>query len=216
MSMIYFNEQKTFLTQEKAMPKLLKFAAKSDPILRKTMPEIQHFEDASLHNTIDDMCYSIMPDQLKAANAPCPRAAGMAANQWGIEKRIFIFTPDGSEPNNRLEVMINPSYAPYLRPGELEFKLVAAYEGCFSVPLALGLVNRFDAISASYYTPSGDKVERIMEGWEARVFQHETDHLDGKLYDGRLDQHQGPDCIERVIFQSYEEATAWLMEKRAK
>ncbi len=90
------------------------------------------------------------------------------------------------------------------------------HEGCFSVPLALGLVNRYEAIIAVYYTPAGERVERKLEGWEARVFQHETDHLDGKLYDGRLDNYHGPECLERVTFQSDEEATAWLMEQRSR
>ena len=79
--------------------------------------------------------------------------------------------------------------------------MTAAYEGCFSVPLTTGVVNRYDAIAAVYYTPEGEKIELIMEGWEARVFQHETDHLNGKLFDGIHDHFPGPDCIERTIFK---------------
>ena len=125
----------------------------------------------------------------------------MAANQWGIKKRIFIFTPQGSGIDNQLEVMINPSYIPHLRPNETEPKLVAAFEGCFSVPLTTGIVNRYEAIRATYYNPAGEKIERVIEGWEARVFQHETDHLNGKLFDGTLDHYAGPECIERIVFK---------------
>lgn len=184
------------------MPRLLQFVEKTHPILRERMPEVHDFNDPLLHETIEDMCFSIRPAQLKEANGAHKSAAGMAANQWGIKKRIFIFTPDGSEEGKRLEIMINPSYSRYLRPGETEPKLVGAYEGCFSIPLTTGIVNRYDAIVATYYNPAGDRVEGIMEGWEARVFQHETDHLNGKLFDGVLDNYPGPECAERIVFNN--------------
>lgn len=187
------------------MPKLLKFVEKAHPILREVMPKVQDFKDPALHESIQDMCYSILPGQLRAANAAHESAAGMAANQWGIKLRVFIYTPDGSGEGKRMEVMINPSYIPYLRPGEKEPKMAAAYEGCFSIPLTTGIVNRYDAILATYYNLQGKKVERVMEGWEARVFQHETDHLNGKLYDGICDNYPGPECMERIIFRDVEE-----------
>jgi peptide deformylase len=190
------------------VPKLLTLVPKTDPILRNVMPEEQDFKDPVLQETIKDMCYSILPEQLKES------AAGMAANQWGIKKRIFIVTPNGSESHEESEVVINPSYVPYLRAHETEYKLIPMYEGCFSIPLAVGLINRYDAIMATYYTPTGDKIERIMEGWEARVFQHETDHLDGKLYDGKLDHYSGPECLDRISFKNAEEKEAWRKARR--
>lgn len=187
------------------MPKLLLFVAKTHPILRETMPPVTDFNDPALKEIIDDMRFSVQPAQLLQAGAENDSAAGMAANQWGIKKRVFLYTPDGSKENSNMEIMINPSYVPYLRANEKKPKMVAAYEGCFSIPLTTGIVNRYDAIMATYYTPAGEKVERVIEGWEARVFQHETDHLDGKLYDGRLDQYNGPECLERVIFKDRQE-----------
>lgn len=197
------------------MPKLLMFVDKTHPILREIIPEVQNFKDPILHETIKDMCYSILPAQLKA-NGVHENAAGMAANQWGIKRRLFIFTPEGSEKGKKLEIMINPSYIPHLRPTETEPKLVGAYEGCFSVPLTTGLVNRYEAIVATYYNPTGDKIERIMEGWEARVFQHETDHLNGKIFDGMLDNYAGPECLERIIFKDEKEMDSfWESKVRA-
>ena len=187
------------------MPKLLLFVEKKNPILREVMPEVQNFADPALHEIIKDMCYSILPAQLKAAKGAHESAAGMAANQWGIKKRVFLFTPEGSGEDKILEIMINPSYVPYLRPGEKTPEMVAAYEGCFSVPLTTGIVNRYDAIIATYYNTAGEKIECFMEGWEARVFQHETDHLNGKLFDGALDNYAGPECLERVIFKDENE-----------
>jgi len=187
------------------MPKLLQFVEKTNPILREVIPPVQNFNDPQLRETIDDMCYSILPAQLKEAKGAHDGAAGMAANQWGIRQRVFVFTPDGSEPGKKCEVMINPSYLPYLKHNESTPNMEVAYEGCFSVPLATGLVKRYEAIMATYYTPEGKKVERFMKGWEARVFQHETDHLNGKLYDGALDNFAGPECLERVVFKDKEE-----------
>jgi len=187
------------------MPKLLSFVEKTNPILRKIIPKVQDFNDPALHETIQDMCYSILPEQLKKAHGAHDSAAGMAANQWGIEKRVFIFTPEGSGEGEKQEVIINPSYTPYLRFNETTPKLTTAYEGCFSVPLTTGSVERYDAIMAVYYTPAGKKVERMMEGWEARVFQHETDHLNGKLFDGKCDNFAGPPCVDRIVFKNKEE-----------
>ncbi len=195
------------------MPSLLFFVEKTHPILREVMPEITDFSDPALRQLIDDMCYSIMPPQLKAASAPHESAAGMAANQWGINKRVFIFTPDGSGEGNRMEVMINPSYVPLARFGETQPKLITGFEGCFSIPLTVGKVNRYEAISATYYDIHGKKIECIMEGWEARVFQHETDHLNGKLFDGKCDQFAGPDCVERIVFNNDEEMEAYWMNQ---
>lgn len=198
------------------MPKLLLFVEKTHPILREIIPEVQDFKEPTLHETIKDMCYSILPKQLKDAKGAHESAAGMAATQWGIKKRIFIFTPEGSDADKKLEIMINPSYIPYLRSTETEPKLVAAFEGCFSTPLTTGIVNRYEAIMATYCNPEGEKIERVMEGWEARVFQHETDHLNGKLFDGTFDNYPGPECLERVIFKDAEEMeNFWVTKVRA-
>ncbi len=78
----------------------------------------------------------------------------------------------------------------------------------------MDLCNRYDDIMAIYYTPAGGKIERRMEGWEARVFQHETDHLDGKLYDGKSDHYAGPDCLNRIVFKDKEEMQSWIQKKR--
>ena len=196
------------------MPNLLTFVPKNHPILRETMPAVKDFNDPQLKQLIIDMCYSIRPEQLKAAHGAHDNAAGMAANQWGIKQRVFIYTPDGSQEDKPLEVMINPSYVPYLKPGEKEPAMVAAYEGCFSVPLTTGVVNRYESIYAKYYTPEGKKVEKLLHGWEARVFQHETDHLNGKLFDGRCDNLPGPECEDRVTFKDREQMNAYWEKLR--
>ena len=114
-----------------------------------------------------------------------------------------------------MEVMINPSYLPYLEHGQSEPKMTAAFEGCFSIPLTAGLINRYEAILATWFTQEGKKVEQVMKGWEARVFQHETDHLDGKLYDGKLDGYKGPECQERLVFNNEQEMEDFWNSKKS-
>lgn len=196
------------------MANLLKFVEKSDPILREVMPEERDFSDPVLKKLISDMKYSILPKQLAKAGAAHKSAAGMAANQWGIRRRVFIFTPNGSNSDKAAEIMINPSYIPCLRPNETEAEMEEAYEGCFSVPLTTGIVRRYAAIIATWHNEAGEKVECIMEGWEARVFQHETDHLNGKLFDGALDNFTGPVCHNRILFKNTKEMdTFWKTGK---
>jgi len=194
------------------MPRLLTLVPKSDPGLRTVIPVITNFNDAILKEVIADMLYSIEPAQLKAVNAPFESAAGMAANQWGIQRRVCLFSPSGAGPHSPPpEVLINPSYKPFVREGEASPCKIKDWEGCFSVPLAAGLINRYQAIIATYYTVDGAKIEKLLEDFPARVFQHETDHLDGKLYDGLLDNHSGPECCERKLFSNCEALhTFWL------
>ena len=56
-------------------------------------------------------------------------------------------------------------------------------EGCFSVPQKSGTVRRFSKIRAKFQSIDGKEHSIIMESWPARVFQHETDHTEGRLYD---------------------------------
>lgn len=103
-------------------------------------------------------------------------AAGLAAPQIGISKSVFIFSFD-RDPKN-LEGVINPSFIPV---GE---ELVEGWEGCFSVILGdgtwkLAKVPRFQKIRVQYLNVHGEKIEKILEGFAAKVFQHEYDHLQG-------------------------------------
>ena len=83
------------------MPKLLLFVEKTHPILREIMPEVRDFKDPTFHETIKDMCHSILPQQLKDAHAAHESAAGMAANQWGIKKEyLFLHQKDQRKVKN--------------------------------------------------------------------------------------------------------------------
>ena len=80
----------------------------------------------------------------------------------GELKKEYLFLPlMDLRKVKKLEIMINPDYVPYLRPNETEPKLVAAFEGCFSIPLTTGIVNRYEAIMATYYNTEGKKIDAL-------------------------------------------------------
>jgi peptide deformylase len=115
-------------------------------------------------------------DKLVMALEPLMPAAGLAAPQIGISKSVFIFSFD-RDPNN-LEVVINPTLEPV---GDVQVK---GWEGCFSVMLSNGIYKlaentRYETIRVQYLNLEGEKVEKILDGFAAKVFQHEYDHLQG-------------------------------------
>lgn len=100
--------------------------------------------------------------------------AGLAAPQIGIYKRIFVKAlGDGT-----YRAYINPNFTPVE-----EATKEAGIEGCLSVPGKRISVKRYTAIKATWteLTTDGalETCEATLEGWDARVFQHEKDHLDG-------------------------------------
>ena len=111
--------------------------------------------------------------------------AGIAAPQIGVLKRLVIF---GAEHNPRypeadpvpFTVLCNPVIAP------LSDAVEDGWEGCLSVPGLRGLVPRWSAIRYSGFDQSGVPFEREVNGFHARVVQHECDHLDGILYPRRI------------------------------
>lgn len=116
--------------------------------------------------------------KLYEALEPYFPAAGLAAPQIGIDKTVFIYSFD-RDPKN-LEVVINPSFTPI---GETKLE---GWEGCLSSVLSknewkVANLPRYKTIQVSYLTKEGKKIEKVLEGFPARVFQHEWDHLQGTL-----------------------------------
>ena len=113
---------------------------------------------------------------LKATLQPLLPAAGLAAPQIGLKERIFIFSWNRTEEN--IAAAINPSYEPIDNQKDL------GWEGCFSImlgkgPYQLANVPRYRKIKVSYINEQGKPVSQTLEGFAARVFQHEFDHLEG-------------------------------------
>ena len=115
--------------------------------------------------------------------------AGLAAPQIGVFKRLVIF---GFDTNDRYPeadsvpytVLINPIITPLSDDQE------NGWEGCLSVPGLRGVVPRFTHIKYEGYDAEGNKLEREVEDFHARVVQHECDHLDGILYPMKIEDYR--------------------------
>lgn len=146
-----------------------------DPRLLKVSDPIQDFDTPALHQLIADMF-----ETMQHANG-----AGLAAPQIGINLQLVIFGfkknlryPDA--PNVPETVLINPILTP------LSTDTDDAWEGCLSVPGMRGLVPRWSCLRYEGFDQFGKKIDREVDGFHARVVQHETDHLHGILYPMRI------------------------------
>jgi peptide deformylase len=144
-------------------------------LLRVAKP-IAEFDTPELHRLVADM-FETMAD----ANG-----AGLAAPQIGVDLQLVIFGTDASNPRYPdaplvpRTILINPQITPL--SGEEE----EGWEGCLSVPGLRGVVPRWKSIRYTGFDLFGDPIEREVEGFHARVVQHECDHLVGKLYPMRV------------------------------
>ena len=137
------------------------------------------FEKDDLTTLIEDM-----KETMKANDG-----AGLAAPQIGVFKRLVIF---GFDSNDRypeadsvpFTVLINPIITP------LSDEKENGWEGCLSVPGLRGVVPRFTHIKYEGYDAEGNKIEREVEDFHARVVQHECDHLDGILYPMKIEDYR--------------------------
>ena len=137
------------------------------------------FEKDDLATLIEDM-----KETMKANDG-----AGLAAPQIGVFKRLVIF---GFDTNDRypeadsvpFTVLINPTITP------LSDEQENGWEGCLSVPGLRGVVPRYTHIKYEGYDAEGNKLEREVEDFHARVVQHECDHLDGILYPMKIEDYR--------------------------
>jgi peptide deformylase len=116
------------------------------------------------------------------------RGVGLAAPQIGVGLRVFVMedeeqrveTDRDREKKERIafpfEVVINPVW----RPASQEMRTFP--EGCLSIPGFQAEIARFRTIDAEWTLPDGKTKRQTLQGWPARIFQHESDHLDGRLY----------------------------------
>lgn len=111
--------------------------------------------------------------------------AGLAAPQIGVGLRVVIF---GVNNNPRYPHAEDVPYTVLINPvlEMLSHEMEEAWEGCLSVPGLRGMVSRHARLRYRGLDENGRAIERIAEGFHARVVQHECDHLDGILYPMRI------------------------------
>ena len=147
-----------------------------DPRLLRVAQPVQQFNTPQLQALLQDM-----RDTMLHANG-----AGLAAPQIGVDLQVVIFGSD--EPNPRYPdapvvprtVLINPTLTP------LDEVQEEGWEGCLSVPGLRGVVPRFKRLRYQGFDEMGSAIDRTVEGFHARVVQHECDHLIGVLYPMRV------------------------------
>jgi peptide deformylase len=106
---------------------------------------------------------------------------GLAAPQVGVNKRLMVYNPTGDKKKWLDEiVMVNPQITEFSEAKD------TATEGCLSFPEMSGDVERAKWIKVEAVNLKGKKIKKKFQGWEARIFQHEYDHLDGTVYIDRL------------------------------
>jgi peptide deformylase len=146
-----------------------------DPILQTVAKPVVDFGSKALYELIEYLFFHM--DHYEGA--------GLAAPQIGESKQIFVY---GIHQNSRYPeakpvpktVMINPTIIEFSEDKN------DSYEGCLSIPRIRGSVSRSSTIKCLAYTPEGERVERIISGFEARIIQHESDHLAGILFPARM------------------------------
>ncbi len=148
-----------------------------DPILGQVANPVTEFRTPALQDLVEGMLATLKEAQ----------GVGLAAPQVGSPLQVIIVA---SRPNPRYPdapqmepvVMVNP------RPLALSQKQVLGWEGCLSVPNCRGLVARAREVEVEYYTPEGVQQRVTWQGFPARIFQHEYDHLLGQLFLDRQPQ----------------------------
>ena len=150
-----------------------------DPVLRRKARPVTKF-DSDLQTLIDDMI-----ETMRAAPG-----VGLAAPQVGISERLAVIEyaeedddeeADEAKPPKpkKLFVIINPEV---IKTSE---EMVSGVEGCLSIPMMVGEVDRHQSIQVKALNRHGKQVKIKAEGWLARIFQHEIDHLNGVVFPDR-------------------------------
>lgn len=131
-------------------------------VLRKKAKPVTKV-NAVIKKLLDDMAETMY-------DAP---GVGLAAPQVGVSKRVIVIDPHDEETG--LIQLVNPEIV-------AQEGWVKGTEGCLSIPGVVGDVYRYETVKVVGLDRNGHKVWIDAEGWLARIFQHEIDHLDGILY----------------------------------
>jgi len=145
------------------------------PLLLQCAAPVERFGTAELRELVADM-----DETMRALNG-----AGIAAPQIGVSARVVIFELKDNPRYPHIApvpytVLVNPQLTPL---GEEENE---GWEGCLSVPGLRGLVPRFTRLRYQGLGLDAEPIDRTVEGFHARVVQHEVDHLDGILFPQRV------------------------------
>jgi len=151
-----------------------KIVTNPNPVLRRKARKVNQF-GKELQRLIDDMVETMR-------SAP---GVGLAAPQVGISQRVIVVEFGDEQDENippKLYVLVNPEITRF------SSETTVGMEGCLSIPGILGDVERSDIITIKGYNRYAQPFKIKAEGWLARIFQHEVDHLNGVLFTDRAEK----------------------------
>lgn len=169
------------------MSQVRQIAQLGEEVLRRQASRVGQFDSPNIQALISDL-FTTLADT---------NGVGIAAPQISESWRIIIIASRPSHryphaPNMLPVLMINPSFEPLSDHKEKD------WEGCLSIPGIRAKVPRFTEIKVSYTGKNGKTVEQNFEGFLARVFQHEYDHLEGRVYLDHVEDNR--DIISEAVF----------------
>ncbi len=144
-----------------------------NPVLRKKALRVTSFDD-KFQKLVDDMYETMM-------EAP---GVGLAAPQVAVSQRVIVVRLSDDEENReeygeqagKTYIVANPEIVKHSKT------LVEGVEACLSIPGYFGSVERYDEVIVKGLDRQGKPIRIKAKDWLARIFQHEIDHLDGRLY----------------------------------
>ncbi len=125
----------------------------------------------------DPEIQTLIDDMVETMNDA--RGVGLAAPQLGEEVQIFVYQAAGP-PEIPLRVVVNPLITPQAR------EMAYDWEGCLSIPDLRGLVPRHPTVRVQGLDREGRPLDYVASGFEARIVQHEYDHLNGVVFLDRM------------------------------
>ncbi|QQR89529.1 MAG: peptide deformylase [Myxococcales bacterium] len=181
---------------------ILKIAQIGEPVLRKTADKlsIETLLSEETQSFIDSLV-----ETMRHANG-----AGLAANQVFMPLQICAIEVHNNprypyKPNIPLTVLVNPILSP------LDDATFINYEGCLSVPNLRGEVPRYIKLRVQAWDRHGGPIDEVVHGLKAATFQHEVDHLNGKLFLDRVEN-----TASLCTWENFEKFHALSFIKRAK
>ncbi|ASN20436.1 peptide deformylase [Arthrobacter sp. YN] len=154
------------------------------PIVQAGHPVLRQLA-APYDGQLDDVELMALVDRMREVMHDAP-GVGLAAPQLGIPLQVAVLEdqydldPASAAVRHREHMEFFAIVNPQCRP--LGVETASFYEGCLSVNGYQAVVTRHRNVELSYVTPAGEPVEEWFSGWQARIVQHETDHLLGTLY----------------------------------
>lgn len=171
------------------MGKVIKIREVGDRILEQSCDEVDIENiDSDILDIIEDL----------KATLEFGIGLGISAPQIGVSKKIILVRAkkENIKYNDAEEipetVMINPIWENISQETDIQ------YEGCMSVPSIRGRVERYKNIKVTYYNEYGERFERDLNGFFARLIQHECDHLEGRVFLEKVKEFNGFATLENI------------------